>query len=334
MRACTWFLLGLAGCSRSGLLDFDQPELREPLAIDCPSSDDPRLPEVRLGEEVTIDASDWVTGPVSTFHWSVGWEDCDDVLPGPTHGLADSDRPSVKFSPGRPSSYRLTLEVRGVYGQSASCNFKLGVVATGLRVEACWDTSTSADLDLYLHSPRNMDPFFEPTAGSVLSGFTPSTCNPANCTPALRFETTRADFGYPDSPLEACDAGPNAAGFRTLGRCPNPRSGEDDNQQILTGASEVIQVDAPLDGDTFRVMLQNFDNAPATPKVFVYCGGERVAALDAPSQPASFVTSNPGGFGVMWRAADIVTHTTGGRLSCSATPLAYPGSVTVNDPRY
>jgi hypothetical protein len=215
------------------------------------------------------------------------------------------------------------------------------VAASGLRVEACWDTSTTTDLDLYLHTPRNHEPFFTPTAFEVIDAFTPATCNAANCTPDLRFSAERADFGYPDSPLEACDAGPSAAGFRALGRCPNPRSGADDNQKDATGASEIIQLDAPLDGDTFRVMMQNFDNGPARPKIFVYCAGQRVAELDAPAQPASFVTPDPEVFGVMWRAADIVTHTSLGQLSCSVSPLAlvrgtppYGPYVTVNDPNY
>jgi hypothetical protein len=334
----------LAGCSRTGLESLetpaDDPANLEPLTLDCPvDGDDPRLPKLANGETSELDAAPFVGGPVTGYRWSVVAEDCDSVLPGPTYSLDGATTATAHFTPRRPSPYRMQLSITGRGGQHASCEFSMPVTGRGLHIEACWDTSTSVDLDLYLHTPHNTDPFFLPTANDVVEGLTSTTCNPANCGATLRFSTTRTDFGYADSPLADCSEGPDGAAFAELGRCPNPRSGVDDNQVLSSGTPEIIQVDDPADGDTLRVMLQNFQNAPASPSVFFYCNGERAAGLSAPSQPPRFVAANPGTFGVMWRPADVTAHlASDGTVLCTVTPLTLPGGsgpyVTINDPSY
>jgi hypothetical protein len=78
-------------------------------------------------------------------------------------------------------------------------------------------------------------------------------------------------------------------------------------------------------------MAQNFDNQRATPHVFVYCGGERAGAFGAPGSPPGFVAESPGAFGVMWRAADVVTKVdASGKVTCSATAVGTK-AVTIND---
>jgi hypothetical protein len=92
-----------------------------------------------------------------------------------------------------------------------------------------------------------------------------------------------------------------------------------------------MQLDNPLNGQTFRVMVQNFSNGVAHPHVFVYCGGQKAGAFDAPSSPANFVSPNPGSFGTMWRPADITTIVdAAGNVFCNTRPVT-PNAVTNDD---
>jgi hypothetical protein len=334
-----WLVAAGVSCSRSGLEIYGTPEQRAPIELSCPlDADDPWLPEVAPGEQVELDGSLLAAGPVQSYRWSVIDEDCDAITPAPTYTLSAANQPVAKFTPGRPTGYHLRLEASGAFGQKASCDFVVPVTGQGVRIELCWATSTSTDLDLFVHTPRNRDPFMMRPFTDTYAQYTDSTCNVLNCGAALREGKARVDFGYLDSPLERCAGGPSPDDFRALGRCPNPRSGVDDNQQLASGTTEVVQIDQPREGDTFRVLVHNFDNEPASPHLFVYCDGQRVAALDPPATPRDFVTPSPGDFGVMWRPADVVAHASGGSISCTVAPLMNASGtgpdVTIDDPSY
>src|SRR5207244_12272892 len=177
--------------------------------------------------------------------------------------LQGGNRPVLLFQAVRPSNYHFTLSVVGAAGDSGSCKFDVPTDGRGMRVELCWDTSQNTDLDMYLHNPFDQAPWFTPGVWNLADGINGATCNVANCTANLRLGLPRANFGFADSPSSYCQAGPAAAQFQALGRCPNPRDGEDNNQSLATGTAERIQLDTPLDGQTFRVMVQNFSNSPA-----------------------------------------------------------------------
>ena len=303
-----------------------------PLSTACELvGDDPRVAGIKLDEVSSLDANDFVIGDVKSYHWTVQTEDCDAVVQDAEFKLQGADSQVVKFQPSRPSFYHFTLEVTGVGGDHASCKLEVPVEGIGMRVELCWDTSTTTDLDLYLHSPFNRDPWFTAGSTSIALGLSSETCNTSNCAADLRgFD--RVDWGYADSPLGACNT-PSFEGFTNFGRCPNPRAADDNNQQIANGTTERMQLDNPREGETFRVMAQNFSNLPARPHVFVYCGGERAGAFDAPLRPRDFVNAPYGAFGVMWRATDVTTHVdAAGIVSCSAVPVA--NGVTLDDSRF
>ena len=328
----------LGACSRSEVAPLEPVE---PVTLDCPTDvSDPRLPRLDAGRSNVIDANEFTDGPVTSYRWEVVPEDCDAVLPSPAKVVAGERTALLTFTPQRPDRHRIRLAVGGAFGQQASCEFEVKVEGQGLRVEACWDTSTTADLDLYVHSPRNQDDFFSQIGAGNLYGLTPSTCNPANCSAELRFDAVRTDFGYSDSPLVDCETGPSPAAFAALGRCPNPRAGIDDNQTLASGVAELAQIDAPRDGDTFRVMLHNFGNRAANKTaIFVYCSGTLVGALAGPSRPPDFRAPEGSTLvGLMWRAADVTAHSKDGQLTCSVTPLTLPGTtepfVTIDDPSY
>jgi hypothetical protein len=220
-----------------------------------------------------------------------------------------------------------------VTGDKVACNLEVPVEGVGLRVELCWNTSTSTDLDLYLHTPFNQAPWFDPSATSVNVAINDDTCNTSNATAALRLPS-RLNWGYADSPPAACNT-PSFQGFLALGRCPNPRAADDNNQSIANGTTERMQLDNPRQGQRFRVMAQNFTNSPAQPHVFVYCSGEKAFAADAPLEPRNFVAGSPGVFGVMWRAVDITTSLDAtGRVRCAVEPVTGRTALTIDDPSF
>jgi len=303
-----------------------------PLRTECELvGDDPRVAGIKLDEVSSLDANDFVRGDVRSYHWSVQTEDCDAVVQNAQFKLDGADSQVVKFQPSRPAFYHFRLDVTGVAGDHASCKLEVPVEGVGMRVELCWDTSTTTDLDLYLHTPFDRAPWFIPGSTSIFNGLNDTTCNTSNCSAALRgFD--RVDWGYAESAPAACST-PSFEGFKAIGQCPNPRAADDNNHSLAIGTTERMQLDNPGDGQTFRVMAQNFDNAPARPHVFVYCGGERAGAFDAPAMPPNFVAAAPGDFGVMWRATDVTTHVdANGQLSCSAVPVN--GALTINDTRF
>ncbi|MES1183852.1 MAG: hypothetical protein ABUL60_08545 [Myxococcales bacterium] len=304
-----------------------------PLSTECELvGDDPRVAGIKLDEVSSLDANDFVRGDVRSYHWSVQTEDCDAVVQNAQFKLDGADSQVVKFQPSRPAFYHFTLDVTGVGGDHASCKLEVPVEGVGMRVELCWDTSTTTDLDLYLHTPFDREPWFVPGSTDIFNGLDDTTCNTSNCSAALR-GFARVDWGYPESAPSTCST-PSFEGFNAIGHCPNPRAADDNNQDLANGTTERVQLDNPGDGETFRVMAQNFDNEPAQPHVFVYCGGERAGAFEPPDMPPNFVAAQPGGFGVMWRATDITTHLdANGHLSCSAAPVS-TGALTIDDPTF
>jgi hypothetical protein len=308
-----------------------------PLELICPTSnDDPRLPRIEPEGITELDARAFIVGGAQSLRWSLVEEDCEAIVPHAGYLLSDPGEPVARFQPSRPSPYRFRLQVTGLDGKVETCEFTLPVQGRGMRIELCWDTSTSTDLDLYLHTPFNRDPWFTPGTFDVIGGIDSTTCNVANCTAETRFGKAPPVWGYPDSPLSACAAGPNANDFRALGRCPNPRAGDDNNQSIASGTTERIQLDNPRSGEHFRVMAQNFSDGEAAPHVFVYCGGERAGFAEPPPFPPRFRVDSNQGFGVMWRALDITTlMDVDGRTRCQVTPLGAPDfGVTINDSRF
>jgi hypothetical protein len=304
-----------------------------PVRTNCQlTGDDPRVAGIKPDEIAHLDGADFVIGDVRSYHWTVQMEDCDQVVQNAQFILQDVDSRVLTFQPSRPGFYHFTLDVTGASGEHSSCKLEVPVEGSGMRVELCWDTSTTTDLDLYLHTPFNEEPWFARGSTHVAQGLNGTTCNTSNGAAILRDGLPRVDWGYADSALSACNSPPFQA-FLGTGRCPNPRAADDNNHTIAIGTTERMQLDNPADGQRFRVMVQNFDNSPARPHVFVYCGGQRSAAFDAPAAPNNFVAEIEGVYGVMWRAADITTKVNpSGKVSCQAQPV--PNSLTIDDPRF
>jgi len=326
--AAGWLLLAFGCGARTELLvDSEPPEPQNaggaPLVMHCElTGDDARVAGIKPDQLATLDGADFVVGNVKSYHWTLEREDCDAVVKNAEFTLDGANARVVKFQPSRPAFYHFTLDATDVAGNKASCKLGVPVEGVGLRVELCWDTSTTTDLDLYLHDPFDREPWYIPGSTAVDTGLNNTSCNTSNGVAELRYGLSRVNWGYADSAISACST-PAFDGFLAGGRCPNPRAADDNNQSIATGTTERMQLDNPLAGQTFRVMVQNFNNKAAHPHVFVYCGGQKAAAFDAPAAPANFVSQRPGNFGVMWRATDVTTSVDGaGKVSCSALPVS------------
>lgn len=301
-----------------------------PLIMHCElEGNDARVAGIRPDEVATLDGADFVVGNVKSYRWTVQKEDCDAVVKQTEIVLQGATSRVLKFQPSRPAFYHLTLEATDFAGHRATCGLEVPVEGVGMRVEMCWDTSTTTDLDLYLHDPYDREPWLTPGSSDIASGLNNTTCNTSNGSAELRGQP-RVDWGYADSLLSACQT-PSFQGFVGTGRCPNPRAADDNNQSIANGTTERMQLDNPLNGQSFRVMVHNFSNQPARPRVFVYCGGVRVGTFEAPASPANFVSADRGAYGVMWRAADVTTLVdAAGKVSCRASEVPAP-AVSNND---
>lgn len=309
------------------------------LLLDCPTDPlDPRVGGFSPGAPGVLSVASFVRGPMVTQEWFVDAEDCDAWVQTPSFTTSGDKSPELVLTPGRPGLHHIRLNVLAASGESATCRFPLQVGGRGVRVDLCWDANTTVDLDLYVHSPLNQAPYFDvDPATSPIDWITMDSCSAYTCGP-LRFNP-RPDFAYGDSPLEFCDAGPSGPAYRAAGHCPNPRASSDNNQIEANGTAEVVQIDAPRSSDVLRVMVHNFSNLPAVPRVFVYCSGQKVEEYELAGTPDNFFTAEPALPGVMWRVIDIFPQPLGDQFACTLLTLTSPTEplqpfVTVNDVSY
>jgi hypothetical protein len=87
-------------------------------------------------------------------------------------------------------------------------------------------------------------------------------------------------------------------------------------------------------------MVANFTGDEAHP-LNVYCDGAPNPTIGAaPDQLTGFSgTSGSVAIGALWRAADVTTHVSGSKTTCTVNVLHPPGSnsgfdITQDDPRY
>lgn len=322
------------GCADDGLCCGS--ELR------CPSADDSRVPSGQPFVEYPLRGELFFSGTARSWQWEVRGGPCDALLRTPTFTTRDLNARDAAFHPTLSGDYSVTLTVVTMAGETLRCTFVVHIAGPGLRVELCWDTNTTVDLDLYLHTPRNTDPWFN-NASTPLISVNQNSCNWSNCEAVLRGGLGRVEWGYARSPLSACENGPHGPEWRTVGNCGNPRLDIDNNLSKASGVPENINVDTPREGERFRVMVENFTGTSAHPMVNVYCGGHLRATIGAAPDVLPDFTGSSGSssIGAMWRAADIVVHTdsTGATTGCDVTPLHPAGAtsgfnVTRNDPSY
>ncbi len=317
----------------------------------CPGPGDPRTADGAPFAPYLLQGRDFFTGAAAAWSWTVqGWTvqggPCDALTPNsPSFTLLGANSEIATFTPKLSGDYTVTMTVTPETGPAFTCSWIVHIQGPGLRIEMCYPESTTEDLDLYVKQPGHLTPWF---TGQTHYSTALDQCSWANCEANLRggFVTPpqavdRANWGYPNSPLSLCQSDLQGAVWQSLGYCSSPRLDIDNNLSEGTGVPENINVDAPKDGETFRIMVANFSGAIAHPLVNVYCDGRRTATIGAAPDglPDFSGTSGSDAIGALWRVADVTTHVGGSQTTCTVNVLHAPGSstgfnVTFDDPRY
>ena len=312
----------------------------------CPGPGDARTPDGTPLAPYSLRGRDFYTGAAATWSWTVQGGPCDALTPNsPSFVVQGANTDTATFTPKLSGDYTVTMTVTPPTGAPFSCSWVVHIRGPGLRIEMCYPESSTMDLDLYLKQPGHTTPWF--TSQTQFSTAL-DQCSWANCEANLRGSTVmpsqtvgRADWGYPTSPLSLCQNDLQGATWQSLGYCSSPRLDIDNNLSEATGVPENINVDAPKDSESFRIMVANFTGTTAHPLINVYCDGRRTATIGAaPDQLDNF--SGPGGseaIGALWRVADVTTRVSGNQTTCTVNVLHAPGAgtsfdVTVNDARY
>ncbi|MBI5488061.1 MAG: hypothetical protein HY905_12075 [Deltaproteobacteria bacterium] len=309
--------------------------------LDCPGPGDPRVPDGAPMTDYPLDGRLFYPGLVRTWHWDVQGGPCDLLAARfSSYVLLGPDDESATLQPLLSGDYTVTLTIVTTAGTTLVCRWIVHVRGPGLRVEMCYPESEYEDLDLFVKQPGATTPWY-PHAGEVHD---PSRdqCGWHNCEARIRVTGGRADWGYAPSDLAECVGGPLGEQWRTLGYCANPRLDVDNNLSEGIGLPENINIDVPRDGETFRIMVENFTGGDANPVINVYCGGRRAATFGAPPDelPDFSGRSHGDGVGAMWRVADVTTRVAAdGSVACEVLGLHPPGAsegydLTENDVRY
>lgn len=307
--------------------------------IRCPGPGDPRVPDGRPFEDYPLRGRDFYAGPARSWRWTVEGGPCDAVSMRPSFTVRGVAAETATLQPLLSGDYRVTLTVVTGMGRTLSCTWIVHIAGPGLRVEMCYPENTTVDLDLFLSRPNARSAWYP--MGTDVFQPTRDACGWHNCEATIRGASggspvPRANWGYASSALSACANGPHGAEWTALGSCANPRLDIDNNLSKATGVPENINVDAPFEGETFRVMVQNFSGTLARPLVNIYCGGRRVATYGAaPDIVPRFTGDTNPAVGAMWRVVDIRTHVNPARVTtCDLSPVHPPGMSTGYDVTY
>ena len=162
-------------------------------------------------------------------------------------------------------SYVLHLKVTRANGEVYECEWVLRVVSDGLRIELCWDTNNTVDVDLHLGKTGKT------------TAWASNDCYYSNCKYTY---SSGPNWGYA-----------NTDNYDKDGNWKNMRNPRLDIDNIRNGAiPENINVDNPNDGDTFRVLVRHFQSGTSNthPVVNVYCGGTLKATYGVEPQVTNF----------------------------------------------
>lgn len=288
--------------------------------IDCSFN----IGEARPFEDKIIDGTQiYDTGhqfndaETATWEWTVEKGVCDTVL-GTTSFTTKGARTLAELLEGKgdainevkgvglsqlkvrfqlSGSHVIHLKVIRANGEVYECEWVLKVASDGLRIELCWDTSNTVDIDIHL-GKNGVTTSWDP--------YSYTACTPDNC---------RGDpFGTADNHSQYNwslngwtydrTANYNANGVWCDGdnKLPNPRY---DLDNLGEGPyPENINLDNPNDGDTFRIAATyaygGANNVISHPVINIYCGGTLKAVYGLDTQVLNFQQR-----GDFWKAAEI-----------------------------
>ncbi len=199
-------------------------------------------------------------------------------------------------------SYTLKLKVTSPTHGDLECSWIIKVVSQGLRVELCWDTTGSVDVDLHLGKTGTTADWFSTTTSK-------EDCYYSNC----KASSSGINWGYAD-----------------VNGNNNPRLDIDNISDV--GKPENINLDNPNNGDAFKVFVHYFKNTTKTtyPVINIYCGGTLKATYGVQPQVTGF--DNGEGEkdeGDGWKVVDIIWNGDYYSDACELTPRFENGAYVV-----
>jgi hypothetical protein len=305
-------------------------------ALDCPAPGDPRIADALPFSTIQLKGEAFFPGSAASWSWTVVGGPCDQLFstttgspPVQSYTLTSANQKDATLAVTLSGDYTVTMNVVGTDGVHYSCTWVQHVVGPGVRVELCWDTTGTVDLDLHVHKPNSTTPFFNTVMGTTTTDSV-DDCDYRNCK-ASSFSTAVPTWGYASSPLAQCQGGPEGALWTGIGSCRNPRLDIDNVSEL--GRPENVSIDSPKDGETFRTLIHYFGGGPLEthPLVNIYCGGSLKATFgQAPNQTSGFASSGDWALGDMWRVADVTANvnSSGVTTGCTVTALHPAGSTT------
>jgi hypothetical protein len=277
------------------------------------------MPDGLPYQPYVINGATFYSGTVTTWAWDVTGGPCDQLFVSQGHNpsftLAGQTTSQLTINPTLSGDYTVHVVMTLPDGSTRECTFIIHIGGPGLRVELCWDTTGSTDIDLHTHKSGTTTPWFDNAAGTI----NPDDCYYMNCYNGATFYT--ANWGYANTPQAQCPPGWPAAG------CTNPRLDLDNIGTI--GKPENINVDVPVNNTPYRVMVHYYGGSDITthPLVNIYCGGHLKATYgQAPDLVPNFNHGDGYDLGLMWRVVDVTPQVTGTTTTdCGLDPLHPPG---------
>lgn len=188
-------------------------------------------------------------------------------------------------------NYKLHLKVDRGNGEIYECEWVIRVVSAGLRIELCWDTNNTVDVDL--HMGKN---------GKTSDWASSSACY---------FSTKNPDWGY----LKTDNYNKDGVWTQNMN---NPRL---DIDNVHAGAiPENINIDNPEPNDVFRVGARYYpftspDNKVTHPVINVYCGGTLKATYGVDPQVNNFKNKDD-----FWKVVEVKWVGDYSSDACELTP--------------
>jgi hypothetical protein len=255
--------------------------------------------------------SDYAT---STWTWTLSQGPCDIVLGKTSFTMNGSSVTSVSGTGlstlnlyfNLSGSYTLTLTIVSPINGTLTCSWVIRVIAQGLRVELCWDTTGTSDIDLRLGKTNVTTT--TATSDWFTTNNTHEDCGYNDC----KASNNTVDWGYAD----------------TSSGVYNPRLDIDNISDV--GKPENINLDNPVAGDAFRILVHFYGTSHLThPVVNVYCGGTRKATFGVTPQLTGFNTAGGYDGGQGWKVADITWAGGYWDDTCAIAPILSGGSYVI-----
>ena len=267
------------GCSDEGLCCSPKIDCSYDIGTAFPFAD-----KLIDGTKIYDPGNEYQDADKATWEWTLTKGSCDIVLKKTSFSLASAvegitgastdEAEKITFSGVGLSKFNVNFQLSGTYnlhlkvtrenGEVYECEWPIKVISDGLRIELCWDTTGSVDVDLHL-GKTGVTGDIESTCSGETSGWeTQASCFYQTCTSSNYIVE---GWGYADS----TNYDQNGVEHSDM---KNPRL---DIDNIRTkGIPENINIDNPKKGDIFRVMVRHFSESRTSethPVVNIYCGG-------------------------------------------------------------